>query len=689
MKTKKPLTMFLLFTFIFLSLGLSATELNRDDLEKDFVTPPDSVRPWVFWNWINGNITKEGVTADLEAMKRVGIGGVQIFEVAMGVPKGPLDFMSPEWQAMFKFAASEAQRLGLEIDFSYDAGWCGSGGGPWITPEKSMQQVVFSEKQVEGPQEIALNFPCPAVVSNYYRDIKVLAFPTPSAYRIKNIKTKAMYAKPLPKAPAPETYALAPAAVIKKEAILDLTKNLDGYGHFKWKAPAGKWTILRVGHTSTGSWNGPNPPAAGKGLQCDKLSQSATTLHFDSMISRLARTGGSEFSGTGKAWCAIHIDSWESGGVQNWTADMPTEFYQRCGYQIFPFLPVLSGRVVGSLELSERFLQDLRKTISDLMIENFAGHTQALAHKKGLNLSIEHYGRNPCDNLTFGSKADFPETEFWTGRTTDAPEPASAAHIYGKNIVGAEAFTSNEEEKWQVHPGLMKAQGDWEFCRGVNRIIFHRYAMQPWTNRAPGMAMGPYGVHYERTQTWWEQTKAWHLYLARCQFLLRQGLWVADILRLQSEEPQLTARDRKINDTYGFDFCSPDCLLTRVAVRDGRLTLPDGMSYRMLVLPEERNMSPTVLKKIRELVRAGTTIVGPPPQKSFGLKDYPQCDDEVKKLAHEIWGDCDGTNVKEHALGKGRVYWGVTPQSVLATLNIPPGHRCKAIHRTNALSIPN
>ncbi len=193
---------------------------------------------------------------------------------------------------------------------------------------------------------------------------------------------------------------------------------------------------------------------------------------------------------------------------------------------------MVTGRVVESVEVSERFLWDLRRTVSDLLVANYAGRFRELAHQHGLRLTIEAYDGAPCDEMTYAGQADEPMAEFWSWGFNTAyscTEMASAAHVYGKRILGAEAFTANDGEKWLHHPASIKALGDWAFCEGINRFVFHRYALQPWRDYAPGMSMGPWGLHYERTQTWWEQSAAWHEYLARCQFMLRQGLFVADI----------------------------------------------------------------------------------------------------------------------------------------------------------------
>jgi hypothetical protein len=240
---------------------------------------------------------------------------------------------------------------------------------------------------------------------------------------------------------------------------------------------------------------------------------------------------------------------------------------------------------------------------------------------------------------------------------------SSAAHVYGRKILGAEAFTATDAEKWQGWPGNIKDLGDWAFCEGINRFVFHRYALQPWTDVRPGVSMGPWGLHYERTQTWWEMSRAWHEYLARCQFLLQQGRFVADLCFLAPENsPQRfrsPVKEGYDRPGYNFDACPPEVVLTRMSVKNGRLTLPDGMSYRWLVLPQVESMTPRLLSKIKELVAAGATVVGAPPSRSPSLSGYPKCDEEVKQLAAELWGNgAPPAEITAHSYGKGRIFWG-------------------------------
>jgi hypothetical protein len=648
------------------------------ELEKGFASPPESARPWVYWFWLNGNIAREGITADLEAMKRAGIGGVLIMEVDQGAPVGPVAFMSPAWRELFKHVVAEAQRLGLEVNMNDDAGWNGS-GGPWIKPEQSMQKVVWSETSVEGPKRFDGTLPQPSAVAGYYRDITVLAFPTPGDFRIDNIQGKAAYERRGDGAASEKK--LPPEMVIDRVRIINLSASMDKEGRLTWDVPAGKWTVLRIGHTSTGMTNAPSP-VSGRGLECDKLSKEGIEAQFAGMMGPLIADVG---NAAGKTLVATHIDSWENGS-QNWTARMREEFRKRRGYDLLPLLPTLSGRVVESLEVSERFLWDLRQTVSDLVVENYAGHMAKLAQQHGLRLSIEAYG-GPCDDMTYGGRADEPMCEFWIGGGAfeTCKGMASAAHTYGKRILGAEAFTADNHERWLQHPGLIKTLGDRAFCEGVNRFVFHRYAMQPWLNYRPGMTMGPWGLHYERTETWWEQSRPWHEYLARCQYLLRQGFFVADICYLQAEgSPQ--GFSSHIRSGYDYDNCTAEVVLARMSVRDGRIVLPDGMSYRLLVLPQATTMTPPLLRKIKDLIEAGATVVGPRPMKSPSLSDYPKCDEEVKQLAAELWSDCDGKIVKEHTFGKGKIVWGLTPEETLAKMNVQPdftaGPFVRWIHRS-------
>jgi hypothetical protein len=674
---------------------------HADVLAKSFPNPPAEDRPWVYWYWINGTMTREGIHADLESMARVGIGGVLILEVDHSTPGGPVKFLSPEWVELFTYACSEADRLGMKVRVNNDAGWTGS-GGPWITPELSMQKVVWSETRLHGPRRFRDLLLQPKGYQNCYRDIVVLAIPEPEddKYRIGDIGWKAGFearsvVNTFPRYPA-VLPSLPASQVAGKQQVLDLTAKFHD-GLLDWEAPPGKWLVLRFGFTSTGKGNHP-APKSGEGLECDRLNSDAMDLHFNSLVRKLIDAVGPL---AGKTLVATHIDSWESQ-AQNWTANLPEEFRKRRGYDLLPFLPVMTGRVIESLEISERFLWDLRLTLGELANEKYIQRLRDLANERGLRLSMEPYDWDFLDDMAAAGCVDEPQAEFWYGPD---PEPqkyrsyawcagiASAAHTYGKRIVAAESFTSMPWERWQGHPASIKKVGDWAFCEGINRMIFHTFTMQPWAdpNIAPGQGMGFWGLHYERTQTWWEQSKPWHEYLTRCQYMLRQGLFVADLCYMQPEGAPMRFQPPVISVTaeapdrpgYNYDGCTPEVVMTRMKVKDGRLVLPDGMSYRALVLPEHGSvmpgaemMTPQLLTKIVQLVESGATVIGERPLRSPSLSGYPGCDAEVQELADHLWGETR-ESVGERKVGKGRVIWGKTPAEVLAGMGVVSDFSCK------------
>ncbi|MCX6903159.1 MAG: glycosyl hydrolase [Verrucomicrobia bacterium] len=396
-------------------VSLPAQPISPDALAKGFTQPPDSARPWVYWFWLNGNISSNGITADLEAMRRAGIGGGLIMEVDQGAPVGPMDFMGQPWRELFRHVHAEASRLGLEINMNDDAGWNGS-GGPWIKPEQSMQEVVWTETNVAGPLHFAGVLPQPKAVAGFYRDIAVQAFPSAGDYRIPGIEGKAAFQRRGMHKPGKGE--LTAKTIQTPSATTNLTARMDASGKLVWDVPAGEWTILRLGHTSTGAENAP-APKTGRGLECDKLSKEGIEANFTGMMAKLASDTGIASAAPALAGrertgglVATHIDSWENGS-QNWTTRMREEFQQRRGYDLMPYLPVFTGRVVESLEVSERFLWDVRRTVSELVIENYAGHFHQLANASGMRFTVEAYG-GPCDCIPYGGQADEPMGEFWT-----------------------------------------------------------------------------------------------------------------------------------------------------------------------------------------------------------------------------------------------------------------------------------
>lgn len=684
--------------FLLLSSLLSGCNNTPEDLLKDgFKNPPDSARPGVYWYFMDGNLSREGMTADLESMKEAGIGNVLFLEVNVGVPRGPIDFLSEEWQDLYEHAVREAERLGIEITLGSGPGWAGS-GGPWVTPEQSMQHLVASSTEVEGPAKYKGLLPKPAPKKpyfgegaltkklekqweSYYEDVMVLAFPTPPQNaRVKDIDEKALYYRApytsrkgvKPYLPAPVEYQELPRSAISKSDIINLTNYLQPDGTLEWQVPPGDYTIMRFGKRNNGAVTRP-APETGLGFECDKFDTVAFNAHFDEYIGKLIRKVGPRKMGITGGWTMIHVDSWEMG-AQNWTGKFRQEFQKRRGYDLLPFLPVYTGRIVGTLEQSERFLWDLRQTSQELILENHAEHFKDLGRRNGLKLSIEPYDMNPTSDLDLGAVADVPMCEFWTkglgfNSSFSCIEATSIAHIFGKAVVAAEAFTSHPKP-WVMYPGNMKNQGDWAFCMGINKLVYHTFAHQPLNDGLrPGMTMGPYGIHHDRGQTWWPMVSAYHRYITRCQHVLRQGRSVADILYLAAEgaphvfRPPLSALegDDVLPDKrgYNFDGCSPLALMGKADIQNNRIVFPGGASYRILVLPDFKTMTPKLLEKIEWLAQNGAIIVGNPPLKSPSLTGFPECDQKVRLLAKAVWGGFD-TPEKEtmRDYGKGIICWG-------------------------------
>lgn len=635
-----------------------------------FESPPEEARPWVYWYFMDGNLAREGMTADLESMKRVGIGGGIFLEVDLGIPRGPVGFMSEPWKELLGHAARESERLGLELSLGSGPGWCGT-GGPWVKPEQSMQHLVASETRVAGPRRFTGLLPRPAprtpffgegtftpetkrAWQEFHRDVAVLAFPTPrGSYRIPDVDEKALFHRaPYSSAPnvkprlASDRTVLPADECIPPEGVVDLTPRMRPDGTLDWDVPNGDWTILRLGRTLTGQITRP-APRPGLGFESDKFDTTALDAHFNDYVANLLKTVG-EPKGTGRGFTTLHFDSWEMSS-QNWSAAFREEFRARRRYDPLPYLPAMFGRAVGSVAMAERFLWDLRRTAQELVLEKHVVHLKELGRRHGMGFSAEPYDMNPAGDLLLGGVADVPMCEFWSaglGFATEYScfEAVSAAHTNGRRIVGAEAFTSTHDQ-WRQYPGSMKQQGDWAFCAGINRFVFHRFQHQPTLDQAPGMTFGyTHGVHWERTQTWWELSGAYHRYLARCQSLLRQGLPVADVLYLDVEDapavftPPPSALLPGLPDRrgHGFDGCAPDTLIARGRGQNGQLVFPDGMTYRLLVLPRSAGMTPALARKLAELTAQGVPVLGHLPERAPGLQDYPDCDRQVRELAQAI-----------------------------------------------------
>lgn len=665
----KVLPMFIALAFLALSTQ------KADPLADAFKNPPASARPHTWWHWMDGNVSKEGITADLEAMKQVGIGGAQMFTVSQDIPPGKAGYMSPLWRQMTTHAIKEAGRLGIELCIHNCAGWSSS-GGPWIKPEDAMQVLAWSELKVEGGKKISETLPQPKAPQvyanvNYYKDLAVYAFPTPEhPGRIPNFleRTGVVRGDGL----HVETEEVG--SPVASGTIINLTGKMGADGKLDWDAPAGNWTILRMGHVPTGKDNHPAPPE-GDGLEVDKLSKEALDKHWNGMMAKVIADAGPL---AGKVLNNSLIDSYEVGS-QNWTPKFRQEFQRLRGYDPMPFLPTIAGQIIDSREKTEKFLWDFRRTIADLFAENYYGHFAELCHSKGMKFSTEPYGNGGFDTIQSGSKADIIMGEFWIGggamETTKLA--SSVAHVYGQKIVGAESFTADENRgRWLEEPFAQKALGDQAFANGINRYIFHRYAQQPWMNLRPGMTMGPWGTHLERTQTWWTEAGTWLKYVARCQYLLQSGRFVADACYYYGEDAPVDmsyGANLKPQLPKGYDYDGCDAGAVRsMTVKNGRIVLPSGMSYPLLILPEAKYMTPALARKVRDLVEAGATIYGSKPIASPSLQGGEASDDEVRAIASELWpASPNPTPVRK--FGKGQVISTDVPLAkVMAMLKVAP-----------------
>ena len=472
-----------------------------------------------------------------------------------------------------------------------------------------------------------------------------------------------------------------PGETIDPDKVIDLTGKMRPDGTLDWNAPAGKWIVLRLGYSLTGEVNHPATPAA-TGLEVDKLSGKDVQAYVEEYVKMISGAAGPHF---GKSFRYFLMDSWEAG-QENWTEDMMPEFASRRGYAMTKYLPVLTGRIVGSRAQSEAFLWDFRRTQADMLAENHYGLATKYFAKFGIGLYAEAMGVSmptTGDGLLNKGQVTIPMGEFWTPRPgeknppqyfADVKEASSAAHIYGKPIAATESFTTRPNVMpWGQSPFYLKSLADEDFARGINRIVFHTSDLQPFVDDAhrPGMTLGPFGQDYTRNITWAEQSKAWNTYLGRCSYLLRQGKPISDVAYFYGEDAPATVPFWKkfepdLPTHFTTDFVNADVLMHGASVASGKLRLASGMTYRLLVLPNDlRLISLPLLRNIHALVEQGALLLGPKPEGSPSLADGANAKAESAKLAGDLWGEGDEAT-QGHAFGKGKVYRGKTIEEVLA-----------------------
>ena len=765
---------------------------EADDLKNKFTSPPETTKPRCYWYWMDGQITKEGITRDLEAMKRVGIGEgyIGVISGQSGTPTTSTSkALTDEWWSFIEHAMREGTRLGVDVGLFNSPGWSQS-GGPWVKPSQAMRYVTLPELRLHGPQHFEGKLPLPP---GEFQDLAVLAFPAPAGegelakitsrtptlvtfeipspftarsvtvqpVNLVNVSAELLASDdgqqyrtvkkfaidrhnlglgvgPVPLAPVVATFQattarffqlkfsaacelgdiqLSPAArvasfaekslqkvcqdphplydfytwpgeaepdadglTVKPAAVRNLSKLMAADGTLQWDVPAGDWIVLRTALTPTGTKNGPAPPEA-TGLEVDKMNRIPLRSHFDAYVGNLLKRMP---AAERKSWKHVVADSFETG-PENWTDGFAADFQKRYGYDPMPFLPVMTGRIVGSVDQSDRFLWDLRRLVADRVARDYVGGLRDLCHEHGMKMWLENYGHwgFPSEFLLYGGDCDEIAGEFWANgnfmdqRDTgylgryELRDASSAANIYDKPVTWAEAFTGGPA--FINSPRDLKARGDWAFCEGINQFVFHVYIHQPTDEKLPGVNAW-FGTEFNRNNTWFEQSKAWIDYLRRCTVLLQTGKHVADVAYFISEDaPKMVGPQQPVLPPgFDYDFINADVIEHRLAVKDGRLVLPDGMSYRLLALPDSATMRPELLKKIRELVKAGATVVGTPPSRSPSLENFPKCDTEVRTLARELWGNADSQPSGEHLFGKGRVFWGKSLDTIFAELSLKP-----------------
>ena len=636
-------------------------------LEADWAQPPLAARTRCFWWWLNGNVDQAAITKDLEWMKAIGMGGGLIYDGGGGAgptPTGPL-FGSPAWTGLFVHAVKEADRLGLELSLNPQSGW--NLGGPDVTPEQAGKVTAWAELRLTGPQ----NFtgPLPAPKAKVFRDTVVLACRIQGAVSkpIRQLREKSLF-KELGGSAAdcrPLLEDIPPTsgeADLPPAEVINLTAQRDAAGNLSWKVPPGEWQILRFGwtlngghvSTSSGDW---------KGLMVDYLDAEALKTYWNKNIVPLLDAVG-PLAGADKAIVGISTDSWEGGGL-NWSRTLPEAFLRSRGYDLTPWLPVIAGRIVGDRDQSNRFLADLRKTIAELMAAQQYGALAALASERGLGIHCEAGGPHvgPFDALANLGRQTAPMGEFWVPSPHRFREedrffmktPASAAHLYGKRIVCGEGFTSVGPHWNDTLWSAQKPTFDHEACAGLNLMYWQGFTCSPASAGIPGQEFFA-GTHFNPQITWAGMAPGIIGYLNRCQAMLQRGLSVADVLVYVGDQaPNIPGRKQAapagILPGYDFDWCNEDALLNRITAKNGRLVLPDGVSYQALVLPDHAVLSLPVARRLREFVKAGVAIIGPKPVRTASLSGWPESEAELKTIATELWShDRIATNITAAAL---------------------------------------
>lgn len=460
--------------------------------------------------------------------------------------------------------------------------------------------------------------------------------------------------------------------MVDASQVIDISTYLSKDGMLTWNIPEGEWIILRTGMTPTGTTNAPAPPEA-TGYEVDKMSQKHIEKHFNSYIGEILKRIP---EADRKSFKVVVMDSYETGG-QNFTDNFLNEFKQRYGYDPLPFLPAYYGIPVNNLQESDRFLWDLRRLIADKVAYDYVGGLRSVSHKYGLTTWLENYGHwgFPSEFLMYGGQSDEIGGEFWSEGDLGNIEnraATSCGHIYGKNKISAESNTS-AGNSFARYPAVIKQRADRFFAEGINNTLLHVYISQPYEDKNPGVNAW-FGTEFNRKNTWFSQIDVYITYLKRVNFMLQQGLNVADVAYFIGEDaPVMTGiTDPPLPVGYQFDYINAEVIEQYMFVKNGLLTLPHGTQYKILVLPKLETMRPELLTKIKQLIQDGAIVMGPPPTRSPSLQHQPEADRQIQTLAREIWADVDGVNIKQRKVGKGTIINGMDLNEALASINCIP-----------------
>jgi hypothetical protein len=667
--------------------------VNAASLEEGFKDPPREAGVRCWWWWLNSNVTKEAITRDLQAMHDKGFSGAMIFDAGNNkrlkkgiVPNGP-QFGGEKWAELYLHALQEAKRVDLKIGLSIQSGW--NLGGPGVTLDDAAKQLTTSEITVKDGEEINQKLPQPKTNYAYYRDICVLAYPR-KKFTGKNRKP---ISKIVSKTGAKELGGSAPdcryllndipAVAGEEDAamedIIDLTDKISGDGTLKWKAPEGEWVILRIGytptkaHVSTSSDNW-------QGHVVDYLSKDAFNRYWNRVVEPLLKKAGPM---AGTVLTQLETDSWECGGM-NWSPEFAEEFKKYNGYDLIKYLPVTAGKIIESRQASNAFLADFRKTIAHCISENHYRTFAENAARYNIGIQPECSGPHagPLDGIKNYSHSDIVMSEFWAP-SPHRPTPSkrffvkqasSAAHIYGKKYVGAESFTTIGPHWNDLLWHAQKPSMDYEFTEGLNMIFFHTFTCSPKEMGLPGQEYFA-GTHVNPNVTWWDESGPFMDYINRVQYITQQGKFVADVLYYYGDHVPNIAVNKGFNlagcmPGYDHDVTNEDILL-RLTVDDGRVVVPGGVRYRVLVLPDHKVLSLAVLKKVESLLKQGATVLGAKPERLVSRIGGDDAQRQFHELAARLWGDSP-KRTGQKKVGKGRLVWGQTSRDFLIDDGIVP-----------------